>query len=108
MASKFDLRKFVSEFVRYANVIFPYDSQLGVFDFEIEFSVVRGRLCYALQTYDLYCGSSDYANDVYTLLESTIAVMNRNQGFCDLGKNRTFVLSVGKDGRGLVYGTVGV
>lgn len=111
MASKFDLRKFLDEFVRYANTVIPYDDQFGFISIDLDFSVLNGRLiCCAVVAYD---DSDDYpfshyCSEVWALFHNTLNVLNRNQGFCNLGKNRTFVLSVDKNRGGLAYGTVGV
>ncbi|MEA5020223.1 MAG: hypothetical protein VB027_07630 [Gordonibacter sp.] len=109
MASKFDLRKFLDEFVRYANTVIPYDEQFGTFTIELHFSVLNGRLTCVLTALDAaFTDYSFYCSEVWSLLFLTIDTLNRNQGFCNLSKNRTFVLSVDKDRGGLAYGSVGV
>ena len=110
MASKFDLRRFVSEFVNYVNVVRPWDAADGILDMQVEFSVIRGRLAFVaslpgmpydddLPTYFLV--------HVHDMLTRAVRDLNYYNGFSDLGKNRTFVLSV-DPGRGrLVYGVGG-
>lgn len=97
MATKFDLRRFVSEFCHYADVVCPKRDGMGVCEFEVRFFELRGNLRF--HVYDLLSRSSDTfvfgcnrQSDVFSLLERSVDDVNRYGRIADLSKDRTFVL----------------
>lgn len=97
MASKFDLRRFVSEFCHYADVVCPKRDGMGVCEFEVSFFETRGRLKFL--AYDLFSRSTEAnefgcsrQSDVYSLLTRSVDDVNRYGRIADLSEDRTFVL----------------